>query len=119
MIKQFNEFINEAKNIDKEQIVWDELKFFANIPSIYSDICSFLDILVSNGEKDNKDIGTKLLKDVYYLNELKRIMSIIKQENKQRIKKYNGDDLINFNSLPEKTQMKLLVSFITDELEKY
>ena len=119
MIKPFDEFINEA-NYKVEQNAWRELILFTdNVQPIYSYLWSFVETLVSRGEKDNKQIGKKLVQDNYYKQELKHIIQLVKDENENGIKKGHEDGLKDFNSLSEKDQLKLLCDHIEDELEDY
>lgn len=119
MIKQFDEFINEA-NHKVEENAWRELILFTdNVQPIYSYLWSFVETLVSKGEKDNKQIESKLIKDTYYVNELKHIISLVEDENEQGVKKGQANGLENFNSLSEKDKLKLLANHIADELEDY
>lgn len=119
MIKQFEEFINEA-NHKVEENAWRELILFTdNVQPIYSYLWSFVETLVSRGEKDNKQIESKLIKDTYYVNELKHIISLVEDENEQGVKKGQANGLENFNSLSEKDKLKLLANHIADELEDY
>lgn len=119
MIKQFEEFINEA-NRKIEENAWRELILFTdNVQPIYSYLWSFVETLVSRGEKNNKQIESKLTKDTYYVNELKHIISLVEDENEQGVKKGKADGLENFNSLSEKDKLKLLADHIADELEDY
>ena len=119
MIKQFDEFINEA-NRKVEENAWRELILFTdNVQPIYSYLWSFVETLVSRGEKDNKQIESKLTKDTYYVNELKHIISLVEDENEQGVKKGQTNGLENFNSLPGKDKLKLLADHIADELEDY
>ncbi len=119
MIKQFDEFVNEA-NYKVEQNAWRELILFTdNVQPIYSYLWSFVETLVSRGEKDNKQVESKLVKDTYYVNELKHIISLVEDENEQGIKKGQTNGLENFNSLHEKDKLKLLADHIADELKDY
>lgn len=119
MIKQFDEFITEA-NYKVEENAWRELILFTdNVQPIYSYLWSFVETLVSRGEKDNKQIGKKLVQDNYYKQELKHIIQLVKDENENGIKKGHEDGLKDFNSLSEKDQLKLLCDHIEDELEDY
>lgn len=119
MIKQFDEFINEA-NYKVEQNAWRELILFTdNVQPIYSYLWSFVETLVSRGEKNNKQIGKKLVQDNYYKQEIKHIIQLVKDENENGIKKGQEDGLKDFNSLSEKDQLKLLCDHIEDELEDY
>ena len=119
MIKKLEEFINEA-NYKVEQNAWRELILFTdNVQPIYSYLWSFVETLVSRGEKDNKQIGKKLVQDNYYKQELKHIIQLVKDENENGIKKGQEDGLKDFNSLSEKDQLKLLCDHIEDELEDY
>ena len=120
MIKQFNEFINEAKSIDKEQAAWNGMILVVdNTPNIYGYLSQFAGDLYSKGEKDNKDLHSKLLKDNYYKQELKHIISLIKEHNKEQHKKFNGGDADEFLAMSEKDQMYMLAHRVCDEVEDY
>ena len=119
MIKLFEEFVNEA-NTKTEENAWRELVLYTdNVQPIYSYMWSFVETLVSRGEKNNKKISAKLLKDNYYLQELKHIISMVKDHNTDEIKKGKEDGLVDFNSLSEKDQLSMLADKIADELEDY
>ena len=96
MIKQIKEFINEA-NYKVEQNAWRELILFTdNVQPIYSYLWSFVETLVSRGEKDNKQIGKKLVQDNYYKQELKHI-----QEDINREQDSHGINFTNYDKIKE------------------
>ena len=121
MIKQFDEFINEASDrLTKEQEAWRGMVLVTdNVRNIYAYVDKFAGDLVARGEKDNKKLHDKLLKDNYYKQELKHILALMKDHNDEQHKKYDSGDCDEFLEMSEKDQLYMLAHRICDEVEDY
>ena len=120
MIKQFDEFVNEAMSQKQEQEAWRSMVLVTdNVQNIYGYVAKFAADLVSKGEKDNKKLHDKLLKDNYYKQELKHILDLMKDHNAEQHKKFNGGDSDEFLAMDEKDQLYMLAHRMCDEVEDY
>lgn len=119
MIKQFDEFINEANNKTEEN-AWREMVLVTdNVREIYSMINSFTAELVTRGEKKNIRLHDDILKNKSYNKELHKILDKMKEYDDKQSKKYGNSGLTSFLSMDENDQLYMLAHRICDEVEDY
>lgn len=120
MIFTFENFINEKLNAKTEKDAWRGMRLVTdNVKNIYSYIYTFASTLVSRGEKDNKHLPEKLLKDNYYKEEIKHIIALMLDYENQNANNGKGGDLAEFMQLSEDEQMKMIADRVADEVEEY
>lgn len=119
MIKQFDEFINEANNKTEEN-AWREMVLVTdNVREIYSMINSFTAELVTRGEKKNIRLHDDILKNKSYNKELHKILDKMKEYDDKQSKKYGNSGLTSFLSMDENDQLYMLAHRVCDEVEDY